>query len=186
TTGHGTELARTEHAANGGQADDLLFDLRREHAGEHRTDVVDRFVNDAVITHVHAVFFYGSSRGCIAAHIERDDARLGSGSESDVRLGQATDAGRHDVDGDLTGRQSVQRIAQCFDAALYVGLDQELHQVCLVLAHGREYVLHVGAFLCKFDVARLRLTMHRHFARLTFALHHQQFVTRVRRTRQSQ
>src|SRR5882757_3997946 len=185
-TGDRAELARAEHASNGCQSDNRFLDLRREHPCEHCPDIVDRFVDDAVVAHIDAVLLDRDPGGRIPTHVERDDPRLGRGGQGDVGFGQAADAGGHDIDRDFAGRQRVQRIAQSLDAALYISLDQELHQIRFVLAHGREYVLHVGAFQGQLDVARFRLAMHRHFASLTFAFDHQQFIARVGRARQSQ
>jgi len=67
--------------------------------------------------------------------------------QGDVGLGEAADAGRHDIDGDLAGRQRVQRISQRLDAALHVGLDQKLHRSALFSPMVEKNVLHVGAFL---------------------------------------
>src|SRR3954462_9734829 len=46
------ELAGTEYVAHFGQTNDLLFDLRRQHAGDQRLHIVDGFVNDAVVANI--------------------------------------------------------------------------------------------------------------------------------------
>src|SRR5277367_4695553 len=58
---HRAEFARSEYAAHRGESHDGLLDLGRQHPGEHGLDVVDGFVNDAVIAHVDAVILDGGA-----------------------------------------------------------------------------------------------------------------------------
>src|ERR1700733_6971681 len=102
------EFARAEYAANRGKPHDLFLDLGREHAGEHRLDVVDGLVNDAVVAYIDSVILDGGASRRVAAHIEGNDARLGGCGQRDVGFGQAADAGSDDVHRDFAGGQAVQ------------------------------------------------------------------------------
>src|SRR5688572_1576002 len=85
TTGHDAELAGAEYLAHLCDADDLLLDLRCEHAAHHRLDVVDGLVNDAVVTDLDAGLFHRLARAGIGAHVEADHLRLRGRRELDVR-----------------------------------------------------------------------------------------------------
>src|ERR1700678_828215 len=107
-TRDGAEFARAEYAANRGKPHDLLLDLGRQHAREHRLDVVDGLVNDAVVADIASVIRDGGASRRVAAHIEGNDASLGGRGQRDVGFGQAADAGSNDVHRDFAGGQAVQ------------------------------------------------------------------------------
>ena len=65
----------------------------------------------------------GLARG---ADVEPDDDRRRRLRQADVRLGDAADARRDDVDADVVGRQLGQRVRDRLDRALHVGLEHDL------------------------------------------------------------
>src|SRR5262245_46336693 len=114
------ELAGAEYLAHLCDADDLLLDLRREHARQHLLHVVDRFVNDAVVANVGAGLLDHRASRAVGAHVEADDPRIRRHRQRDVGFGDAADTAGNDLDRDLVGRQLRQRIAQRLGAALHV------------------------------------------------------------------
>src|SRR5688572_15163102 len=184
---HGAELARAEHLAHFGKADDLFLDLGREHAGERRADVVDRLVDHAVIAHFHVLVAQRVARRGVRADVEGDHARPGSGGEHDVRLGQSADAARDDLDGDLVRGQLGERLAQRLRRALDVGLDEQVDRALGVLSKLGERVFRFLPRLARqADIAELALTIERDLARLALAVDDEQLVAGVRRAREPQ
>jgi len=56
---------------------DLLLHFgRASHARQHRFDVVDGFVNDAVVADIDPVILDRGARSRVAAHVERNDRAL--------------------------------------------------------------------------------------------------------------
>src|SRR5882672_11688841 len=98
---HRAELAGTEHFAHFREPDDLLLDLRSEHARHDLPDVIDGFVDDAVVTHIDVAFLDRIASRCIRAHVESDDARLRGRSQRHVRLGEPANTAEDDLHGDL-------------------------------------------------------------------------------------
>jgi hypothetical protein len=87
----------------------VLLLLGRQHAGQRRLHLVDRFVNDVVVTDLHAAAFGQLARLRVRAHVEADHDRLRRQRQVDVGLRDAADGGVHDVDPHLGSGQ----LAQC-------------------------------------------------------------------------
>src|SRR5688572_30298783 len=181
------ELARAEHVAHLGEADDLLLDLGREHAGERGADVVDRLVDDAVVAHFHVLVAQRLAGRGVGADVEGDHARPGGGGEHHVRLGEAPDAARDDLDGHLAGRELRERFAQRLGGTLHVRLDEQVDRAFRVLAELGERILRfLPGLASEAHVAELALAVERNFARLALAVDDEQLVAGVRRAREPQ
>src|SRR5262249_15128934 len=181
--GDRAELARAEHFADLGRPDDLLLDLRREHARKLLAHVVDRFVDDAVVTHIDAHLLDGRARRAVGAWFEADDVRSRRRGGGDTGSGNTADTARDDFDADFLVAELRERIAQRFRAALHVRLDDEMHGRGFAFAGRRDDVLELrrAALLRELGVAELALAIERDFARLALAFRDEQLVTGVRR-----
>src|SRR5690606_19801086 len=187
TTRNGAELTGAEHLANLGKAHDLLLHLRCQHAREHLLQIVDRFVDDAVVPDIDARFLDHVASGAVGAHVEADDPRIRSLCQRHVGLGDTADPARNDLYCNLIRGQLGQRVAQRLDTALHVGLEYNLHRRRLVIAHLRQHVLELrGPLLRKLRIAELALAIQRDLAGLALAFDHEQLIARIRRTRETE
>src|SRR6185503_3721079 len=179
---HRPELARAEHLAHLGEADDLLLDLRREHAGEGRADVVNCLVNDAVVANLDILVAHRVAGRSVGTNVERNYARPRSRGEHDVGLREAANTARNHFDGDFRGRELRERLAQRLRRALHVRLDQQVDRALGILAELGKRVLRLHARLAgEADVAELALAVHRDLACLALAVDDEQLVAGVRR-----
>ena len=74
-------------------------------------------------------------------HVEADDDRLRGGGQHDVGLGDAADARVDDADLDLGVLDLEQGVGERLEAALHVGLDDEVEVEDLALGDAREEVV---------------------------------------------
>src|SRR5688572_14911294 len=86
------ELAGAEHFAHFGKTDDRFLHFRRQHAGQQRAHLVDRFVDDAVVADVDAFFLDHRASRTVGAYVEADDPRLRCRRQGDVGLGDTANA----------------------------------------------------------------------------------------------
>src|SRR5436309_8386185 len=106
-------------------ADDRLADLRREHAGQGRLEVVDRLVDDVVGAQVDAVGLRLLARLGLRLHVEAEhDGARGRG-QHDVALVDGADRGVDDLQLHLLGRELLERLRQRLHRALHVRLEDE-------------------------------------------------------------
>ena len=166
---------------------DLLALLRRQHAGQRRLDLVDRVVDDVVVTDIDTEGLGQLARTGIGTGVEADDDGLGSLRQIDVGLADRTDRAVDDLDLDFFGGQLGQRLHQRFLRTLHVGLDDQRQRLDFALSHLLEHVLQLGGLLLgQLDVAELALTEQRDFTRLPLVGQHHGFVTGRRHIGQTQ
>ena len=104
-------------------------------------NVVDGFVDDAVVADFDAGLLDRLARARVGAHVEADDARAGGGRQLHVGFGDAADIRSQHLDLHLVGGQLVERVAQRLGAALHVGLDDHGNDAGLGVLDLREHVL---------------------------------------------
>ena len=180
------DLRDPEHLADLDHAERAFLLLGREHAGQRRLDLVDRFVNDVVVADVDAVVLGELARRRVGARVEADDHGLRREREVDVGLGDAADRRVHDVDPHLVGRQLGERMRQAFVRALHVGLDDQRQRLRLRLAHVLEHVLELRRLLLgELHVAELALAEQRDLARLALVAEHHHVLAGVRNVGQA-
>src|SRR3989338_4871967 len=119
------ELGDDEDLAHLGLPERRLPDLGGEHPGQRRLEIVDHVVDDIVAPDVHAVRLRLARRLRLGLHVEADDDGGGRGGEHDVALVDGADRAVDDLELDLVGRETLERVGQRLDGALHVGLEDQ-------------------------------------------------------------
>src|SRR4051794_19275181 len=118
TTRDVADLARPEHLKDLRRTELHLLELRLEHASERALDVLDRGVDDRVVTDVDLLPVGKLARLALGPDVEADDDRVGGLGEVDVVLGDRADAAADDAQADLVLRAHVdaeQRVLERLD-----------------------------------------------------------------------
>src|SRR5262249_49006883 len=123
--GDGSELADDEDLPDLGAAEDRLANLRRQHAGQRRLEVVDRLVDDVVRTQVDAVGLRLLTRFRLRLHVEAEHDRARGRCQHHVALVDRADGRVDHLQLHLVGRQLLERLRESFHRALHVGLEDE-------------------------------------------------------------
>src|SRR5690625_4409235 len=187
TAGHRTELRRTEHIAHFGNADDLFATLRCQHARQRLLHVIQQLVNDAVVADVDAFLLRLPARRGVGANVEADHGSARGNGQVDIRLRNATDPGRHDVDRHFLGRHVVEAGQDRFQRATHVGLDDQRQDLGFVLAHVGKHVFQLGSLLTRETfLTGLVGTSLGDFAGLALVGEHDELVTGVGRAVETQ
>src|SRR5262249_24049749 len=105
-----TDARDLEYLANLGFAEDDFALFGTQHAFHGRAHVRHRLVDDAVELDLDAFAFGRVARVVVRAHVEADDDRTGGLGEQNVALRDRTNAAMDDVDLDLAGRQTDERV----------------------------------------------------------------------------
>ena len=138
-------------------ADDALFVDGSEHALEGKFDRIDRLVNNLVETDVNTFLVSHGFGHHVRTYVEADDDGVGGRCQGDIGLGDIADAGVDDLDNDFLVGELEQALAQCFDGALYVGLEDEVEFLEVSFLHLAEEVVQVHAHSGLFDELFLTL-----------------------------
>ncbi len=187
TAGHRTKLRRTEHITHFGNTQDLLANVAAEHAGQSLLHIINDLVDDAVVTQVQTFGLDDLAGSGVSTDVEAEDHSVGGQRQVGVGLGDTTHAAGDDLDLHFVVAQLGQRALQRFQRATYVGLDNDVEGLFLVLAHVLEHVFQLGGLLTgQLDFAELALTEQRDFAGLLLVGYDVQLVTRVRRAIQAE
>src|SRR5690606_30565840 len=147
TTGHRTELRRTEHVTYFGNTEDLLAHIAAKHARQGLLDVFDDLVDHAVVAQIQAFGLDHLARRGIGTDVEAEDHGIGRQRQVGIGLGDTAHATGYDLDLDFVVAQLVQRALQCLQRTAHVGLDDDIERLLLALAHVLEHVLQLGRLL---------------------------------------
>src|SRR5690606_23757339 len=173
------DLADLDHA------DDFFTFLWRKHAGHRVAHVVDRIVNDIVVTQVYAVVLGQFLRALLGAHVKADDYGTRSNCQVDVAFRDAADRCVYNLYPHFVGGQLEQRGNQRLLRTLHIGLDDKrkgLRAFTDIIEHRFE----LGCLLARqLDVAELALTEQRDFTRLAFVDHGDDLVASRRHFRKT-
>src|SRR5712692_2776618 len=121
----GAELRDDEDLTNLRPAERRLANLRREQPGEGGLEVVDRLVDDVVVSDVDAVRLRLGGRFGLGLHVEPQHDRVGRRREHHVAFSDHADRAVDDLQLHLVGRQPFERLRQRPDGTLDVGLQNE-------------------------------------------------------------
>src|SRR3984893_866250 len=125
TAGDRADALDAESVAHFGAAEMRFLEDGLEQAGHGLFDLVGDFVNDRVQADVD-VFALSQIRSfAIGAHVEGENDGTRSGSEQDVGFGDGADAGVDDLQLHLIGGLLGKQLAENFDGALHIGLDDD-------------------------------------------------------------
>ena len=83
-------------------------------------------------------------RTVIRTDVKANDDRAGGYRQLSVGLSDSTDTAANDSDRDFVGRELFERIAQCLEATLYVGFDQQVKRAGLTALDLRENIFELG------------------------------------------
>ena len=131
--------------------DYLLLVNRVKHTLHRCLDILDCLIDDAVETNVYFLTLCDGLRGCVRAHIETNNDRVGCGCQTDVGLVDRTNTAVDDLDYDFLVGQLHQALFYCLDRTLYVCLDDQwkfLYISCLDLG---EQIVQGKLHLCIFN-----------------------------------
>src|ERR1700730_9836505 len=125
TAGDRADALDAESIAHFGAAEMRFLEDGLEQAGHGLFDLVGDFVNDRVQADVD-VFALSQIRSfAIGAHVEGENDGARSGSEQDVGFGDGADAGVNDLQLHLIGGLLGEQLAENFDGALHIGLNDD-------------------------------------------------------------
>ena len=150
TTGNRAELGRAEHIAHFGQTNDLFAYFRTQQAADRVGDVLNRFVDDAVIAYVHTRFLDNLARLGVGTDVEADDNRLRRQRQLDIGLADTAYTAGNDADLDLFRGNLAERLDQRFHTALHVALDEQIQILRFrraVFADRREHLFQTCGLL---------------------------------------
>ena len=132
------KLADVVNRLDLGMAEDNLLVLRRQQV-EHRVlDMVDELVDDAEGVDAHAVMTGLLLDARVVSNVEADNDRLARRGGLDVGERDVARAHANDVEADLFGLDLVQRLHDCLQGTLRVGLDNRV-QLALTLGRHRAH-----------------------------------------------
>src|SRR5690606_15966188 len=92
-------LGEGKDLADFGVTDDVFLFDRRQQSGEQRFDVVDRVIDDAIITDVDVVALGDVACLGVGADVKADNEGFGRGRQRNVGLVDGADAAVDDADG---------------------------------------------------------------------------------------
>src|SRR5262245_10527477 len=136
-TGDATDTRHAEHLAHLGVARDDLFELGLEHADERVVDVFEDVVDDLVQTQLDALALGEITCVAVGTNVEADHRRVRDDREVDVGLADAADAAVHERQAHFVVLlvELAQRVGECFEGALGVGLHDEVQRGDLAALH---------------------------------------------------
>src|SRR5690606_29307588 len=125
-TGDGTQTGHTEHGSHLGSAEHLLQLLGGELAHQELFQLVEELVDDPVGADLDPRRLGGLACLGLGTDVEPDDHGLGDLGQRDVVLVDATDTGVDDLDPPALAFDLSDRVAQCLERTLGVGLDDDV------------------------------------------------------------
>ena len=114
----------------------------REHAGQHRLDVVEHVVDHGVVPDLDVALRGELARLRPRADIEADDDRLRCRSQGHVGLVDPANPGMEHANPDLVGGKALRIGLNGLDRALDIGLDDQRELLLLLAADIGEHLLH--------------------------------------------
>lgn len=175
----GANLGDLEDLADFGVAQDLLAELRSEHALGGLLEIVHDVVDDLVGTDLDALLL-GEAAGLAGRNdVEADDDRLGRVGQEHVALGDAADRGLEHTDLDLGGADLLALVLEHVERALLGGLDDDADLLDVGVGHLREHAVERDLGLGQFGLALAVAALLGGFHRLLQRVHDVELIAGV-------